>query len=102
MTPPAACSFFLCSILGQSSGESGFSYYEAFFMSGSSPVHLAWIQWLHQRTGSRRSRRGRTQSRGNGMKEVKTMGPAALLMLLVIAAMGVMVFWGLSLLDLSE
>jgi hypothetical protein len=36
------------------------------------------------------------------MKEFKTMGPATLLMLLVIAAMGVMVFWGLSLLDLSE
>jgi hypothetical protein len=36
------------------------------------------------------------------MNEFKTMAPVALLMLLVIAAMGVMVFWGLSLLDLSE
>ncbi len=36
------------------------------------------------------------------MKELKIMAPVALLMLLVIAAMGVMVFWGLSLLDLSE
>lgn len=30
------------------------------------------------------------------------MAPATLLLLLVIAAMGVIVFWGISLLDLSE
>jgi hypothetical protein len=36
------------------------------------------------------------------MKDLKTMAPVTLLLLLVIAAMGVMVFWGLSLLDLSE
>ena len=38
----------------------------------------------------------------NGMNDLKTIVPATLLLLLVIAAMGVMVFWGLSLLDLSE
>ncbi|MGZ9189914.1 MAG: hypothetical protein ACXW39_07650 [Nitrospira sp.] len=38
----------------------------------------------------------------NEMKDLKTMAPVTLLLLLVIAAMGVMVFWGLSLLDLSE
>lgn len=36
------------------------------------------------------------------MKDLKIMAPVALLMLLLVAAMGVMVFWGLSLLDLSE
>ncbi|MCC2641555.1 MAG: hypothetical protein K0S45_1968 [Nitrospira sp.] len=36
------------------------------------------------------------------MKDLKSMAPVALLMLLVFAAMGVMVFWGVSLLDLSE
>jgi len=36
------------------------------------------------------------------MKQVSTLAPLTLLMVLVIAAMGVMVFWGLSLLDLSE
>lgn len=40
--------------------------------------------------------------KGEEMKELKTMAPVALLMVLLIAAMGVMVFWGLSLLDLSE
>ncbi len=38
----------------------------------------------------------------NEMKDLKTMAPVALLMLLVFAAMGVVVFWGVSLLDLSE
>lgn len=36
----------------------------------------------------------------NEMKNLKVMAPVTLLLLLVIAAMGVMVFWGLSLLDL--
>jgi hypothetical protein len=36
------------------------------------------------------------------MKQVITLGPAALLMVLVMAAIGIMVFWGLSLLDLSQ
>lgn len=35
------------------------------------------------------------------MTNLKTMAPVTLL-LLIIAAMGIMVFWGLSLLDLSE
>jgi hypothetical protein len=34
------------------------------------------------------------------MKDLKDMVPVTLLLMLVIAAMGVMVFWGLSLLDL--
>ncbi len=34
------------------------------------------------------------------MKDLKAMAPVTLLLVLVIAAMGVMVFWGLSLLDL--
>jgi hypothetical protein len=34
------------------------------------------------------------------MKDLKDMAPVTLLLVLVIAAMGVMVFWGLSLLDL--
>jgi nitrogen fixation-related uncharacterized protein len=34
------------------------------------------------------------------MKDLKVMAPVTLLLVLVIAAMGVMVFWGLSLLDL--
>ena len=38
----------------------------------------------------------------NELNDFKTMAPVTLLLLLVIAAMGVMVFWGLSLLDLSE
>lgn len=33
---------------------------------------------------------------------MKTMVPATLLLLMVIGAIGVMVFWGLSLLNLSE
>lgn len=36
------------------------------------------------------------------MHNLKAIAPVTLLMLLVIAAMGVMVFWGLSLLSLSE
>lgn len=36
------------------------------------------------------------------MNNLKVIAPVTLLLLLVIAAMGVMVFWGLSLLDLSE
>ena len=36
----------------------------------------------------------------NEMKDLKVMAPVTLLLVLVIAAMGVMVFWGLSLLDL--
>lgn len=36
------------------------------------------------------------------MKQVTTLAPVMLLMVLVIAAMGIMIFWGLSLLDLSE
>ncbi|WHZ16529.1 MAG: hypothetical protein OJF52_003379 [Nitrospira sp.] len=36
------------------------------------------------------------------MNKLKTIAPVTLLLLLVIAAMGVMVFWGVSLLDLSE
>jgi hypothetical protein len=36
------------------------------------------------------------------MTNIKTMVPVTLLLLLIIAAMGIMVFWGLSLLDLSE
>ncbi len=36
------------------------------------------------------------------MKQVTTLAPVMLLMVLVIAAMGVMIFWGLSLLDLSQ
>ncbi|GMV49445.1 MAG: hypothetical protein AMXMBFR67_09880 [Nitrospira sp.] len=36
------------------------------------------------------------------MKGYVAMAPATLLLLLVIAAMGVIVFWGISLLDLSE
>lgn len=38
----------------------------------------------------------------NEMNKLKTIAPVTLLLLLVIAAMGVMVFWGVSLLDLSE
>lgn len=34
------------------------------------------------------------------MKDLKVIAPVTLLLVLVIAAMGVMVFWGLSLLDL--
>ena len=34
------------------------------------------------------------------MKDLKDMAPVTLLLVLVIAAMGVMVFWGLSPLDL--
>ena len=36
------------------------------------------------------------------MKQVITLAPVMLLMVLVMAAMGVMIFWGLSLLDLSQ
>jgi len=36
------------------------------------------------------------------MNKLNTIVPVMLLLLLVIAAMGVMVFWGLSLLHLSE
>ena len=36
------------------------------------------------------------------MNKLKTIAPVTLLLLLVIAAMGIMVFWGVSLLDLSE
>lgn len=36
------------------------------------------------------------------MNKLQTIVPVTLLLLLVIGAMGVMVFWGLSLLDLSE
>lgn len=36
------------------------------------------------------------------MKQIIILAPAALLMLLVVAAIGVMIFWGLSLLDLSQ
>lgn len=36
------------------------------------------------------------------MKQVTTLAPIMLLMVLVMAAMGIMIFWGLSLLDLSE
>ncbi len=36
------------------------------------------------------------------MKQVTTLAPVMLLMVLVMAAMGVMIFWGLSLLDLSQ
>lgn len=36
------------------------------------------------------------------MKEVISLAPVMLLMVLVMGAMGLMVFWGLSLLDLSE
>ena len=36
------------------------------------------------------------------MKQVITLAPVMLLMVLVVAAMGVMIFWGLSLLDLSQ
>ncbi len=36
------------------------------------------------------------------MNNLKTIAPVTLLLVLVIAAMGVMVFWGVSLLDLSE
>ncbi len=36
------------------------------------------------------------------MKQVTTLAPAMLLMVLVMAAMGIMIFWGLSLLDLSQ
>ena len=36
------------------------------------------------------------------MNKLCTIVPVILLLLLVIAAMGVMVFWGLSLLHLSE
>mgnify|MGYP000875722571 FL=1 len=36
------------------------------------------------------------------MKQVTTLAPLMLLMVLVMAAMGVMIFWGLSLLDLSQ
>jgi len=38
----------------------------------------------------------------NEMNKLNTIVPVMLLLLLVIAAMGVMVFWGLSLLHLSE
>ena len=40
--------------------------------------------------------------KGEEMNKLKVIAPVTLLLLLVIAAMGVMVFWGLSLLDLSE
>lgn len=36
------------------------------------------------------------------MKQVTILAPATLLLVLVMAAMGILVFWGLSLLDLSE
>ncbi len=36
------------------------------------------------------------------MKQVTTLAPVMLLMVLVMAAMGIMIFWGLSLLDLSQ
>jgi hypothetical protein len=36
------------------------------------------------------------------MKQVIILAPATLLMVLVMAAIGIMVFWGLSLLDLYE
>lgn len=36
------------------------------------------------------------------MKQVTTLAPTMLLMVLVMAAMGIMIFWGLSLLDLSQ
>ena len=37
----------------------------------------------------------------NEMNKLKSIAPITLLMFLAIAVMGVMVFWGLSLLDLS-
>lgn len=40
--------------------------------------------------------------RGDAMKQVTTSAPVMLLMVLVMAAMGLMIFWGVSLLDLSE
>ena len=36
------------------------------------------------------------------MKQILTLAPALLLMVVVMAVIGSMVFWGLSLLDLSE
>ncbi len=36
------------------------------------------------------------------MKQIRILAPAALLMVLVMTAIGVMIFWGLSLLDLSQ
>ena len=36
------------------------------------------------------------------MKQILTLAPALLLMVVVMAAIGSMVFWGLSLLDLSQ
>jgi hypothetical protein len=36
------------------------------------------------------------------MKQIIILAPTALLMVLVVAAIGVMIFWGLSLLDLSQ
>ncbi|MGC3973403.1 MAG: hypothetical protein QM771_03355 [Nitrospira sp.] len=46
--------------------------------------------------------RGITERKGDAMKQVTSLAPVMLLMVLVMAAMGIMVFWGLSLLDLSE
>jgi hypothetical protein len=70
-------------------------------MRGSSPVHVAWVHWHHDMTRVA-SIPSRIDVKVNGMNDLKTIVPATLLLLLVIAAMGVMVFWGLSLLDLSE
>jgi hypothetical protein len=70
-------------------------------MSGSSPVHVAWLHCHHDKTGHNDPVVDKS-IKVNEMKDLKTMAPVALLMLLVFAAMGVMVFWGVSLLDLSE
>ena len=45
--------------------------------------------------------RGMTERKGDAMKQVISLAPVMLLMVLVMGAMGIMVFWGLSLLDLS-
>lgn len=40
--------------------------------------------------------------KGDEMNKLTTIVPVTLLLLLVVGAMGVMVFWGLSLLNLSQ
>jgi len=70
-------------------------------MPGSSPIHVAQVQCHRDRAGCGDPVSDRPWEE-NEMNNLKTIAPVTLLLVLVIAAMGVMVFWGVSLLDLSE
>ena len=70
-------------------------------MLRSSSLHVLLLQWHRDGEGWKGSRLAQIM-KVNEMNKLKTIVPVTLLLLLVIGAMGVMVFWGLSLLNLSE